>query len=106
MRDSFYAARKKLHEAKDDYKKTYINEDLTEFRLKLLFDARAFVKKNKLEGAWTQNGNVMVLADHGGPKPIYNHRDLRVASGIDTFGECSSDTMIGDNIGTISDFSY
>ena len=97
VRDSFYAARKKLHDANDDYKKTYVNEDLTEFRLKLLFDTRTFVKKNKLKGAWTQNGNVMVLTDHGGPRPIYNNRDLRTASGIDTYEECIRKTSLASN---------
>ena len=105
VRDSFYNARKKLHGANDDYKNTYINEDLTEFRLKLLFDARTFVKKKRLRGAWTQNGNVMVLTDHGGPRPVYTHRDLRTTCGVDIYDEGSTDNL-RDDIGTISEFSY
>ncbi len=71
----------------------YINDDLTEFRQKLLYDARMLVKRKKLKGAWSQHGNVMVLTDMGKPSAIFNYSDLRVRSGTDPLRDVSSDEL-------------
>ncbi len=88
-RDQFHGARKKLHDVSNSnsqtYKHVYINDDLTEFRQKLLFDSRMLVKRKKLKGAWSQHGNVMILRENGGPKAIYNYHDLRISSGVETY---------------------
>ena len=62
-----------------------MNDDLTEFRSKLLYDARMLVRKRKLKGAWSQSGNIMVLPENEKPCAIYSYRDLRTASGMDFY---------------------
>ncbi len=75
-RDKFYALRKKTPKDEDN-KKVFINEDLTEARAKLFYDARQLIKRNKLFGAWSQNGNIMVkVMEHDNPLAIRNHQDL------------------------------
>ena len=76
VRDSVYDNRKK--DTNTDVKnRVYVNDDLTIHRQKLLFDARQLVKRNKLKGAWTQSGNIMILRHEGGPIPVMCHDDLR-----------------------------
>ena len=75
-RDKFYALRKKTPKD-DNNKKVFINEDLTEPRAKLFYDARRMVKRSKLFGTWSQNGNIMVkVTENDSPLVIYNHQDL------------------------------
>ncbi len=90
IRDSVHGARKKLINPSETDKSIFINDDLTEFRLKLFHDARILVKKKKLRAAWSQHGNVMVLQENGGPKAVYNHSDLRAKAGLDYFGDSDS----------------
>ncbi len=105
-RDSFHGARKKLQSSSGSDRAIYINDDLTEFRLKLLYDARMLVKRNKLKGAWSQHGNVMVLPTEGGPKPVYNHQDLRLISGLDYYGDSDSDDIeLDDQLDMLSNSS-
>ncbi len=75
-RDKFYALRKET--PKDEHnKKAYINEDLTEARAKLFFDCRRMVKKERLFGTWTQNGNIMAkVTSNDSPRLIQNHQEL------------------------------
>ncbi len=56
--------------------------------MKLFHDTRILVKKRKLRAAWSQHGNVMVLPENGGPKAVYNYRDLRDIAGLDYYGDC------------------
>ncbi len=84
-RDSFHGARQKLRYTSDAHRSVYVNEDLTDFRSKLLYDARMLVKKRRLKGAWRQCGNVMVLAEHSRSCAVYNYDDLRISSGADSF---------------------
>ena len=79
---------------------------MTELRLKLLYDARMLVKRNKLKGAWAQHGNVMVLPTEGGPKAVYNHKNLRLISGLDYYGDIDSDSVeLVDQLDILSDSS-
>ena len=55
---------------------------LTEYRQKLLYDARQLAKRMKLKAAWSQYGNIMVLKKDNGLKAISTYEDLRVASGM------------------------
>ncbi len=87
-------------------KTVYINDDLTEFRQKLLYDARMLVKKRKLKGAWAQHGNVMVLPENSKPSAVYNYHDLRMKSGPHNLGEDRSDLMDQDDMDSISDTTY
>ncbi len=94
-RDKFYALRKKTPKDEDN-KKVYINEDLTEDRAKLFFDARRMVKKERLFGTWSQNGNIMVkVKSDDSPMTIQNHQDL--ASLTRYVYEASEDEMSIDN---------
>ncbi len=75
-RDLFYALRKQTPKNEEN-KKVYINEDLTESRAKLFYDARQMVKRNKLYGTWSQNGNIMVkVKENDNPCVIQNHQEL------------------------------
>ncbi len=106
-RDSLHSARKKLHESNSAHRKVYINDDLTVFRQKLLYDARILVKKGKLKGAWAQNGNIMVLVEQSKPKAVYNYRDLRKISGLDFYESSSSisDQFMDDELDFLSQSS-
>ena len=76
VRDTVFENRKRDTTA-DAKNRIYVNDDLTIYRQKLLFDARQLVKRKKLKGAWTQNGNVIILKQEGGPIPVMSHDDLR-----------------------------
>ncbi len=75
-RDEFFKQRTKIPRTTDPRRRMYIDEDLTEFRQKLLFDARQKVKCGKIRGAWCQHGNIMVLKLEGGPTCIKDYNDL------------------------------
>ena len=61
-----YRAREKLMTKRGDLKRSmrfngvYVNEDLTQIRSKLLFEARRSVKCNRLLGAWSSDGRILV----------------------------------------------
>ncbi len=75
-RDVFYAMRKNTPKDEEN-KKVYINEDLTESRAKLFYDARRMVRRNKLHGTWSQNGSIMVkVKENDNPCAIHNHQEL------------------------------
>ena len=76
-RDIFYSKRKSTPKGSDN-KKVFINEDLTQFRSKLFFDARRLVKTKKLHSTWTQEGNVIIkLNEEDAPMAISTHQELR-----------------------------
>ncbi len=104
-RDTFHAARKKL-QTTNHQESIYVNDDLTDYRQKLLFDTRRLVKKKKMKAAWSQHGNVMILPEHGGPKCIHNYIDLRNISGTDIYGDSYSVHVEEDELETCSDSSY
>ena len=93
-RDVFLQQRSKIPRTTDPKMRMYVNEDLTEFRQKLLFDARQVTKSGKIKGAWSQHGNVMILKKEGGPIAINNYEELRAASGIPGYAE--SDGNLSD----------
>ncbi len=77
-KDQFQQLRKKLTDGIAPAKKVYLNDDLTEFRQKLLYDARQLAKREKLKAAWSQEGNIIVLKDtNTRPVAITTHEDLR-----------------------------
>ncbi len=57
LRDQIYRKRKLLMNKNDPI---YINEDLTQYRSQLFFEARKIRKRGQLFGAWTQGGNVLI----------------------------------------------
>ncbi len=76
-RDKFYSLRKNTPKNREN-KKVYINEDLTATRAKLFYDARQLVKRGKLHGTWSQNGNIIIkVNENDSPCAIGNHAELR-----------------------------
>ncbi len=102
-RDVFYSMRKQTPKNEEN-KKVYINEDLTEARAKLFYDARQMVKRNKLYGTWSQNGNIMVkVKENDNPCVIQNHQDLASKTRYVT----SDSDSIEEDTSSISDiFEY
>ncbi len=101
-RDSFHDARRKLQDSSDAHKNIYVNDDLTAFRSKLLYDARVLVHKRKLKGAWSQSGNIMVLRENEKPCAIYSHSDLRKSSGLDFYVDIDSEHLENDGLDSAS----
>ncbi len=65
------------------------------------------VKRSKLFGAWTQNGNIMVkVTENDIPLAIYNHRDLASVTRYDPDTETFEDELSIDNDYSESVFSY
>ena len=96
LRDSFLEQRKKIRRTTDPKDRIYINEDLTEYRQKLLFDARQVAKHNRIKGAWSQHGNIMILRNEGKPVAIKDYKELRAATGKEDYGAASTDDQISD----------
>ncbi len=61
-RDEFYSLRKRTPKD-NEIRKVYINEDLTESRAKLFYDARQLVKRSKLYGTLTHPLNTEMWDD-------------------------------------------
>ncbi len=98
-RDNFYALRKRTPKNNQN-KKVYINEDLIEPKAKLFYDTRRLVKRGRLYGTWSQNGNIMVkVNENDAPCAIQNHSELRSMLRHDAF---DSD-QIEDELSTTSD---
>ncbi len=99
-RDQFYASRKNTPKDNEN-KKVFINEDLTEARAKLFYDSRQMVKRGKIYGTWSQNGNIMVkVSENDSPMVIYSHQDL---ASLTRF--VSTDTMSVDDMLSSDDMS-
>ncbi len=76
-RNKFYRSRRKLYDADTKQSSTgmYINEDLTQYRQRLYYDARNLRKKSAIFAAWTSSGTIMVkLREDSQPEPIETHR--------------------------------
>ena len=64
-----FRARQKLYRSRSQLKGcgfegVFVNEDLTHFRSDLLFKARQLCKSGKLDGCWSDNGNILVKDNH------------------------------------------
>lgn len=60
-----YRARQKLYKMRvalkdHGYQGTFLNEDLTQYRSKLLYEARKVVKAERAKGAWSSDGNILI----------------------------------------------
>ncbi len=75
-RDQFYNNRKKLT-PNDEQQNVYINDQLTEHRASIFYEARNMVKAKKLHSAWTQRGNILIRnEDSDKPKQISSFKQL------------------------------
>ena len=58
----------------------YINEDLTQRRNKLFYDARSMRKSGRLAAVWTQEGNIIIkTSESSDPVAVKTNSDLRNA---------------------------
>ena len=83
-KDQFQEKRKKLYDETNSDNRVYLNDDLTEFRQKLLFDARQLAKRQRIKAAWSQQGSIMILKDaQERPIAISTYDDLRKTVDLD-----------------------
>ena len=88
IRELVYRKRKLLTSKNDPL---YINEDLTQYRSQLFYEARKIRKKGQIFGAWTQHGNVMVkLKQDDSPSVVSNHNHLKTM--IQTYANIEVDS--------------
>ncbi len=103
---------------KDPQKNIYINDQLTNFRKGLFYQARKLLKSHKLHAAWTQNGNVLIRKSEGGSVvQIMKYEDLRSLQDKD-YGDnlMSTDSSLNvssnltltneEMLSSVSDYSY
>ncbi len=75
LRNTIFRKRKMLREHNQE---VYINEDLTTRRSFLFFQARKFRKRQKLFGAWTQAGNILIKTSQDSPpKEVHNIDEIK-----------------------------
>ena len=60
-----YRARQKLYKMRaalkdKGYERTFLNKDLTQYRSKMLHEARKLVKADRAKGAWSSDGNILI----------------------------------------------
>ena len=57
--------------------KTFINDDLTKYRAKLLYNTRRLVKEQRLNATWSHCGNIMIkLSIKDKPIAVYTDQDV------------------------------
>ncbi len=116
-RDQFYQNRKKAAPHKDPSKNIYVNDQLTNLRKGLFYQARKLLKSHKIHAAWTQNGNVLVRKLEGDPViQILKYEDFRALQdkdygdnqiSVESSVDVSNMTMTNeDMLSQISDYSY
>ena len=76
-----YRTRKRIMdlrgELKDVNKDVYISEDLTKARSELLYEARVLKRSKKINGAWSADGNILILDKNNKVVTIKCKADLR-----------------------------
>jgi len=73
-RRSFYKARTKSKTC--GYKNIFVNEDLTQYRNIVLYQARKLVREERLEGAWSSDGTILIKDNKDGVHRINTAADL------------------------------
>ncbi len=73
-REEFYRNRKLLRQRT---KPVYVNEDLTQSRSQLFYEARRLRKQGQIFGAWSQQGNVLIkVREQSQPREISNYKEM------------------------------
>ncbi len=71
-RDILYKNRKMLHQTT---KPVFINEDLTQRRSQLFYEARRLKKQGKIFGVWSQHGNILIkVKERSQPKAVVDYK--------------------------------
>ncbi len=73
-RDIMYKNRKMLHQTS---KPVFVNEDLTQRRSQLFYEARRLKKQGRVFGAWSQHGNILIkVKERSQPKAVVDYKDI------------------------------
>ena len=75
-RDTMYKNRKMLPHTTTP---VFVNEDLTQRRSQLFYDARRLKKQGRLFGAWSQQGNILIkVKEQSQPKAVADYNDIMI----------------------------
>ena len=74
-RQQLYGVRRNLRKS-ERYKNTYINEDITAYRSKILFSARNLVRSGKLKAAYSGDGKIFLRDNNDMKYHITSESDL------------------------------
>ncbi len=75
-RDILYKNRKMLHQST---RPVFVNEDLTQRRSHLFYEARRLKKQGRIFGAWSQEGNILIkVKERSQPKPVADYNDITI----------------------------
>ncbi len=89
LRDKIYNKRKLLRRNERD-NMIFINEDLTNQRSKLFFEARKLRRREKIFGTWTQAGNIMIkVKENDQPCAVKQYHEL--AKLVETGSQAETD---------------
>ncbi len=77
IRNALYQNRKRLQHTRSG---VYMNEDLTQGRSKLFYEARKLRKQGRIFGAWSQHGNILIkIVEHQSqPRAVSCYNDIAV----------------------------
>ncbi len=80
--DSLYKNREMLHQTTIP---VFVNEDLTQRRSQLFYEARRLKKQGRVFGAWSQQGNIIIkVKEQSQPKAVANYNDTMFAINDET----------------------
>lgn len=75
-RQRVYSKKKDLFTREPNKPRLFLNEDLTKPRAQLLAKARSYKRDNRLKGAWSADGRLLVLTNRNVVRPIRSITDL------------------------------
>lgn len=70
VRQLLFRARKKLRDGDQELNNIYINEDLTQTRSQLLYEARKMKKNRHITDAWSYDGKIMIKTKQGNVRSV------------------------------------
>ncbi len=75
-RDILYKNRKMLNQTTSP---VFVNEDLTQRRSQLFYEARRLKKQGRVFGAWSQHGNILIkVKEQSQPKAVADYKDIMI----------------------------
>ncbi len=96
-RDILYQNRKMLHHSTST--PVYLNEDLTQHRSQLFYEARKLRKQGRIFGAWSQQGNILVKVNElSQPQAVSNRSEI-----MKLIEDPSNSTLTADITNSLSD---
>ncbi len=96
-RDILYRNRKMLHHFTTT--PVYLNEDLTQHRSQLFYEARKLRKQGRIFGTWSQQGNILVkVNEHSQPQAVSNRSEI-----MTLIGNLPNPNLTRDRTNSLSD---